>query len=137
MSKKIIFSLIAVVSLVAVTIGVSASSKSNKEVSDNNIYLFYGEGCVYCENLMGYLGSLPDEIQSKFNLVEYEVWNDQDNNNLMNKVGSHFNDEITGVPYLVIGKETFNGYAESYNEDILNAINNLESNYYDVLEEIK
>ena len=40
----------------------------------------------------------------------------------MNGVAQKMGDAVNGVPYLIIGKKTFNGYSESDNEVILKAI---------------
>ena len=41
-------------------------------------------------------------------------------------------DEVKGVPYTIIGKETFTGFSEDYEENMLNAIKNQYKNSYDV-----
>ena len=141
MNNKILIAAIAIIIVVLSAVSISVNGKKQNEIgnpdSKHNVYLFYGDGCVYCDNLKEYLKTLPKEVQNKFNFVQYEVWSSKQNTDLMNEVGNHFKDEVSGVPYLVIGAKTFSGYAPDYNDDILNAINDLEKNYYDVMNEIK
>ncbi len=90
-----------------------------------NIYVFYGEECAYCYRLHLYLATLEKDssINYKFNIIDYEVWHDSENNALMKKVGQELNYNITGVPFYIIGEEIMGGYSSLYNEDIVNAIN--------------
>ena len=76
-----------------------------------NIYLFYGETCPHCaeeeEFLESYLG-----IYDNVELVKYEVWNSQDNRELLVKVQNELNNHTSGVPYLVIGEKAIIGYLD-------------------------
>ena len=103
-----------------------------------NIYIFRGNGCGYCQRLLTYLGSIAKDYKDKVNFVVYEVGNNTDNWDLYEKVGAKFGDEISGYPYMVIGKYIFNGYASSDNEDIKSAIDSFiaSENPYDVVEEV-
>lgn len=113
------------------------ANKNNETSHDEyNVYLFYRETCGYCHNLITFLESMSDEFQEKYNLVKYDVSSDAEYSNLMYEVGSHFGDEVSGVPYLVIGNKTFKGYSSAYDDQIIDAINELQDNYYDVLKEI-
>lgn len=103
-----------------------------------NVYLFYGDGCPHCEAFMEYMDGLSEEEKSKFELVKYEVWYDEDNGTLMNDVAEEIGDsEVTGVPYIVIGKKSFSGYSESSNDEIKSAIDEAAKEDYDVMENIK
>lgn len=102
-----------------------------------NVYLFKGEGCGYCANALSFFNSLDDEYQSYFQLVEKEVWHNSDNNDLMQKVASHFELEVKGVPFIVVGNIPFRGYDSSFDEDIKRAIKesyeNTDGSYQDVV----
>lgn len=103
-----------------------------------NVYLFYGDGCPHCEAFMEYMDGLSEEEKSKFELVKYEVWYDEDNGTLMNDVAEEIGDsEVTGVPYIVIGKKSFSGYSESSNDEIKSAIDEAAKEDYDVMDNIK
>ncbi len=87
-----------------------------------NIYLFRGSGCEHCYDFLTYLEAITEEYGDTFNLISYEVWYDQNNNELLEKVAKKLRDDVTGVPYIVIGKNSWAGYSESLNEEIFQAI---------------
>ena len=113
----------------------------DKEFDDEllNVYIFRGDGCGFCQRLLTYIGSIASEYEDKINFVVYEVGNNEDNWDLYEKVGAKFGDEISGYPYMVIGKYIFNGYASSDDAEIKEALDAyvaMESPY-DVVKEIE
>lgn len=103
------------------------------------IYLFRGKGCSHCYEFLEYASSdLVKEKGDKFRLVSYEVWNNEANAELMQKVSDYFKDDANGVPYIVIGEKTFNGYSKSMNKEIEEAIDKLNDSEekFDVLTKI-
>jgi hypothetical protein len=102
-----------------------------------NIYVFYGLECNHCYELFNYFNDhLVDKYNNMINIISFEVWNDENNKALMEKVGKKLDLEPTGVPYYVIGDKVFNGYAESYNLDIEKAIDEQYKNKKDIVKEI-
>lgn len=105
-----------------------------------NFYLFRGEGCPHCQEAEEWLDTLKEDEEYKeyFNVVDYEVWYDEDNKKLMEKVGSKLKTEVNGVPFIVIGKKYFSGFSSSMVDEIKKAIvdeyNN--SDYVDVVKQI-
>ena len=100
-----------------------------KETNDQvTIYVFRGKGCGFCRKLLTYLSSLTNDYGKYFKVVSFEVWNDASNNALMQKVAGVTGIPAQGVPYYIIGEETFDGYSESYNDRIVNAIMNEYNN---------
>lgn len=77
-----------------------------------NVYLFRGASCPHCVEEIVWFTTQIKEYGNKFNLVTYEVWNNSDNNKLMNKVASTLGDNPSGVPYTVIGNQSFSGFME-------------------------
>lgn len=103
------------------------------------IYLFRGKGCSHCYEFLEYASSdLVKEKGDKFRMVTYEVWNNEANAELMQKVSDYFKDDASGVPYIIIGEKTFNGYAKSMNKEIEEAIDKLSDSEekFDVLTKI-
>ena len=103
------------------------------------IYLFRGSGCAYCRKFLEYLNDISEEYGKYFKLVSYEVWTNTDNANLYEEVADFLGQSASGVPFIVIGEEVFQGYSEQYNEAIETAI---KSQYdakdkYDVMEELE
>lgn len=122
---------IALVAIILMPVTVFAA---NEKI---NVYIFRGEGCGYCASALEFFNGLDDEYKSYFNLVEREVWNNKDNAAKMQEVADYFNDDLKGVPYIIIGEQTFKGFAEEYEEDIKAAIKagyeNTDGSYKDVV----
>lgn len=114
---------------------------SNYKENDDQatIYLFMGQTCGYCHKFLEYLVSIVPEYGQYFKLQAYEVWNNTDNSKLMKQVGNFLNEDVSGVPFIVIGDKTFVGYTENYNEQIKSAIKEQydNKNSYDVMNEMK
>src|SRR5574344_610722 len=58
-----------------------------------NIYIFRGNGCPHCQELLTYLESIVDTEGSKFNVETFEVWNNEANADLMEKVAKAYGEE--------------------------------------------
>ena len=114
---------------------------SNYKESDDkiNVYIFRGNTCSYCLKAITYFASIAPEYGKYFNLITYEVWANSDNANLFKETATFLNESADGVPYIIIGKKTFNGYSETMNSDIEAQIKKEyeSSNKYDVLKELK
>ena len=90
-----------------------------------NVYIFRGDGCPHCENALEFLNGLEESEKEKFNLIQYEVWNDSKNKTLMTKVANKLGETTTSVPYIIIGKKSFNGYDEEIGKSILEEIDSM------------
>jgi len=104
------------------------------------IYLFRGHGCGYCHKFLEYASTtLMKNYGDKVKIVSYEVWNHQGNAELFQEVANFLEQDAGGVPFIIIGKKTFPGYAESMNSEIEAAINEeyAAKEKYDVIKEIK
>lgn len=133
MKKKIILLLLLVVSMIWLTTGCEKNDEKKA-----TIYMFRGQGCAYCRKFLNFLNSISEEYGKYFELVSFEVWNDADNKELMDKVASVTGVEAGGVPYIIIGDRVFGGYAESYDDAIKAKIKEqYEDPSYDVFEELK
>lgn len=95
-----------------------------KEKSDQvTIYLFRGLGCRFCKNFIGFLNNLDKEYYNKIKLVSFDVWGNIKNEKLLSEISMFLEGKkVNGVPYIIIGEKTFEGYAEEYNEEILKQI---------------
>lgn len=94
--------------------------KYNKEKI--NIYFFWGKGCPHCEELITFLDSLSKEYDSYFDLYTLEVWYNEENNELMNKLVESLDKEVEGIPCLIIGNQVFFGYDQSMEKEIKSTI---------------
>ena len=81
-----------------------------------NIYLFYGDGCPYCEQEMNFLKELYQEIN--FNLYAFEVWHNEENREFLEKISQALNTNSNLVPMLVINDKAIIGFSEKTKEEI-------------------
>lgn len=112
--------------------------KSYSETEDQvTIYMFRGNGCGYCRNFLTFLNSITNEYGKYFKVVGFEVWSNEDNSNLLDKVAAFMGTEAGGVPYIIIGDQVFPGYADTYDDGIKAAIKEQyeADTRYDVFEE--
>lgn len=93
-------------------------AETEETPSKVNVYLFRGEGCPHCEEMLEFFDSIEEEFGQYYTMNTYEVWYNQDNANLMQDVADKLGVSATGVPFLVIGDQTWNGYASSYDAEI-------------------
>ena len=103
-----------------------------KEEGMVNIYLFYGRECPHCEKLMEYLDDINNKYGDKFNLYGFEIWHNSDNANLMKEFLKTKGDKSSGIPYYIIGDESFVGYNYTYDEKIIDAIEKFSSSDNDI-----
>lgn len=87
-----------------------------------NVYLFRGSSCGHCLDAVVYFSSIVGEFGQYFNLKSYEVWANSDNSDLMQKVADKLDDEVNGVPYIIIGNKTWSGFTEAYGDEMKEVI---------------
>ena len=90
-----------------------------------NVYMFRGQGCPHCQEFLEFAASIVDDYGKYFNLVSFEVWNDQTNAQLFQNVATALGEEAGGVPFIVIGDQTFAGYSTEFDQKIKTAIKDL------------
>jgi len=94
-------------------------STDSKEV---NVYFFRGEGCSHCAEAEEWFESIEEEYGDYFNIVDYEVWYDEDNSELMQDVAELRGEDVKGVPYIIIGDQSWDGFDESYEDAMIEKI---------------
>ena len=97
-----------------------------------NIYFFWGNGCPHCEKEFEFFESIETEYGDYFTLNTFETWYSEDNREILEQFASNMDDEITGVPYTIIGNKSFKGFSERYEEEMLVAIKEQYKDSYDV-----
>lgn len=111
--------------------------ETKNEAKEVNIYFFRGEGCSHCAEAEDWFDEIEDEYGDKFNVVDYETWYNEENNTLMTKVADARGEEVNGVPYIVIGNKSWNGFADDYKDSILEQIDKeyktAEADRYDIM----
>ena len=106
---------------------VNVKSSTEEDIEDPtgekfNMYLFWGDGCVHCHNLKIFLNDLEPKYKDMFDLYAFEVWGNPGNQTLMGRFAKTMGDNPKGVPYLIVGDESFNGFSSSMEDDIIQAI---------------
>ncbi len=108
--KKLLILIFTII--IVLPLGVYAEGEkkeANKEPV--NVYIFHGETCPHCQETFEWFESIEEEYGDYFNLVTYEVWNDAENSELMDRIANFNGDNPTGVPYIIVGKYSYeNGF---------------------------
>ena len=97
-----------------------------------NIYMFWGDGCPHCENAMKFLNSIEKEYGEYYKLNKFEVWYNPDNSKLLYQFANKMGEEVSRIPYIIIGNKTFKGFREEYKQQIIDAIVSQHENSFDV-----
>ena len=119
--KKFLIVLIAL--LLVIPTGVNAS----ETVID--IYLFYSNTCPHCAKEKEYLSDLQ-ENDPNINVYMYEVSENQENSDLLDKVQTLIDGETPYIPYTVIGSKYRVGFNNSTKLEIENIIKSYREGDY-------
>lgn len=144
--KKIKYLMLLLVMLFIIPFSVFAEGEETEEATNTEdkqvkVYFFRGEGCSHCAETEEWFSSIEEEYGDRFEIVDYETWNNEDNYNLMQEVAKARNEEVTGVPYIIVGNKSWTGFVEDYKQEILDQINSVYSedvnSRYDIIELLK
>lgn len=83
-------------------------AESNESV---NVYFFWGKGCPHCEKERPFLDKMAEKY-SEVKIIDYEVWGNKENRDLMVSFADKLNASISGVPFTVIGDHYFSGWMD-------------------------
>ncbi len=109
--------------------------KLDNVVRDNNkvnIYFFWGQGCPHCEEETKFFNSIEKKYGEYYNLYKFEVWYNEENAKLLNAFATSMGDEANGVPYTIIGNNTYKGFDNSSKRKFKKAIKEQHNNSFDV-----
>lgn len=109
------------------------STITGDEIIDGkiNLYLFHGAECPHCAEEREWLEGIEDEYKDYLNIYMYEIWHNNENAIMMEKVGKKLNVNATSVPFTIIGDKFFVGFSDATASRIESAIKeyiNLENN---------
>ena len=131
--KSIVLLVVAFLSFLAVPFKANATTPVT-------IYFFRGDGCGYCAAAESFFESLKedDEYKDLFVVKDFEVWKNEDNADFAEEVADKMGDELGGVPYIIIGDESWTGYTDTYDDAIKAQIKEIaaDDNYVDPLAEM-
>lgn len=91
------------------------------------IHFFRGQGCSRSAEAEEWFESIKGEYGNLFVVIDYETWYDSNNVKLMEAVAKSRGDEVSGVPYIIIGNKSWNGFTESYEQEMINEIKSVSS----------
>ena len=150
MRNKIIILLIAILIVVLIIVMIDYSSNNKSEINRNskiedivfeenkvNIYLFWGDGCPHCKEELEFLESIYDEYKKYCNIYAFEVWYNQDNADFMIELADELGEEVSGVPYTIIGNKNFSRFEILIKNDLKSAITNQYDKNFDVYKRLK
>lgn len=80
-------------------------------INEVNVYFFHSNECDVCSQEKAYLDALKQRYPN-MRIYSYEI-NDSNNNSLMLKAKSIYNETRTGVPYTVIGDSAYLGFSQT------------------------
>ena len=102
------------------------NAKDNEEVT---LYLFHGQGCPHCAEEIKYLDSI-EKNYSNLKIVKNEVWYNDENAELLQKVKDSLEITKQGVPVTIIGDTVIIGYGSGTGSKIERAIKYYSENDY-------
>lgn len=128
--KKIKYLFFILLSVLILPLGVFADEdedvvESVEEASNEVVvYFFRGEGCSHCAEAEAWFESIEEEYGDKFQIQDYETWYNEDNAKLMTQVAAARGEEdsATGVPYIIIGDQSWIGFDQAYSTEIISKI---------------
>ena len=108
-----------------------------KEGDTVTLYLFHGDGCPHCAEEIKFLNSIEGKYDN-LEIVKYEVWYNDENATLLEKVKTGFDIKNNGVPTTVIGDTLIMGYGDGTGSKIERAIKYYsEEEYIDYVAKIQ
>ena len=109
--------------LVASFLAVLFIAPTHANAETVNVYFFRSSSCPHCQAAQEFFAELQEDEEYKdlFVVKDFEV-SSKKNSNLMSEAAEIMGDTASGVPYIVIGEESFMGYSSSSDENIKNAI---------------
>ena len=102
------------------------------------VYLFRGSTCSHCEDALEYINNHREEIPENVEIVTYEVWDNDQNAELMDTVADTLEVDKTdnyGTPLFVVGSEYIKGYGTGTWEELFDIVSDYKENggYEDVV----
>lgn len=108
-----------------------------KEGDTIRLYLFHGDGCPHCAEEIKFLNSIEGNYDN-LEIVKYEVWYNDENATLLEKVKDALDINSNGVPTTIIGDTYIIGFGSGTDSKIERAIKHYsEEDYTDYVSKIQ
>lgn len=75
------------------------------------LYLFWWEGCPHCEKEREFLPTLEGKYGDRLVIQQFEIWNDKENQLLIQNVVKNFDTPVNSVPLTLIWDTKIVGYS--------------------------
>lgn len=85
------------------------------------LYFFYGQGCPHCAHMEPFLDSLQQKYP-ELEVKKFEVYFDQSNRELFQKIAKNYGTAVQGVPTVFIGKHVLVGYSKQREIELENIV---------------
>jgi len=84
-----------------------------------NAYFFYGDGCPHCGVEKEFLYDVLKDEYPNLTIYEYEIYNNRENALLLQNIAKQLELKVEGVPFLIIGDESFVGWSNTITPALL------------------
>ncbi|MBN1325705.1 cytochrome c biogenesis protein [Candidatus Falkowbacteria bacterium] len=119
------FSITAIFLVVVVLVIFFSSNSYAQDIiekpNDIHLHMFYGQGCPHCGSLKLFLDSIKDKYSSLI-IHEHEVYQNQQERELFERMSKDFNAPIEGVPTVFIDDRIFVGFSNAIGVSMENQI---------------
>ena len=120
-NKKYLLPVLLLALIAAIFLPASAMASPDRAAGEVTIYFFWGDGCPHCAEEEIFLDALVKEYP-QVKVLDYEVWYDKANQEILKKAAEIMGFEPTGVPVTIIGEKVWIGFREQYKAEINDAV---------------
>ncbi|MBW2965068.1 hypothetical protein KY363_06430 [Candidatus Woesearchaeota archaeon] len=129
---------VMLLAIVAILLAAPALAQLPANETDVDLILFYGKGCPHCAAEEAFLTEMQDKYPT-LTVHEYEVYFNQTNRELMQKMAAAYGTEVGGVPTTFVNGKVIVGFSDaigkSVEQEIQNCIQTLCKNPLDRLQQ--
>lgn len=93
------------------------NKKAEAQKQEFIVYFFWGKGCPHCEEEKAFLNEMKKKYPD-MKVIDYEVWYDQQNAELLIKMANSYKMKASGVPVTFIDDNVFIGFSKNSREEI-------------------
>ncbi|MBW6465898.1 MAG: hypothetical protein K0B06_05300 [Brevefilum sp.] len=111
--KRVRFWTIFALIIVLITLVTPSPSRVSAQSTDVTIYIFWGEGCPYCEMARTDLQPIAEQ-DPRISYQDFEIYNNLENRDLFMAFAEAFGVEPRYVPTIYIGERYWEGYTVDF-----------------------